>query len=330
MEDEKGIDTDRTAARELVDILEDDIRHGNYPTVIVFAVEGALLAEQVAWIEGRLGASGRRLGTDSFGVGVEGTDGATGFLEELVRLFQEETGTKMVLSAGVVSYSDIKECASPGTEALIIKTAESLLVEARKQGAGTVLSLPTEPVGGAALQAFTLCFYRDLARFNAERARRMENESRSDFLTGLSNRRGFEEDFARMVGRARHGLVPLALAYMDSDSLKKINDTAGHDAGDRFLGLLAVTLKDVVRHSDLISRWGADEFAVAGPCASEAEAGALAERIRSAVEKSTQGTVSVGVYWGVPADAAEALKVADEALYRAKRAGKNQIVFGHA
>jgi diguanylate cyclase (GGDEF)-like protein len=113
---------------------------------------------------------------------------------------------------------------------------------------------------------------------------------------------------------------------IDTDSLKQINDSEGHDAGDRFLLDVTRVLRETVRGSDLCSRWGGDEFAVIAENLSERGAQKLGERIRRIVEDRTDGTLSVGIFCGSPASAAEALKAADGALYEAKKAGKNRVV----
>ena len=156
-------------------------------------------------------------------------------------------------------------------------------------------------------------------------ARQMEVESRIDFLTGLYNRRGFEDISRKLAEASRRSDTPLALVYIDSDSLKRINDTRGHEAGDRFIIDMACILNEVVRGSDFTFRWGADEFAVLIDHATQEKAVALATRIRQAIEARTEGTVSIGIYCGVPENIEDAVNRADQALYRAKEAGKNRI-----
>ena len=151
----------------------------------------------------------------------------------------------------------------------------------------------------------------------------MEVESRVDSLTGLFNRRGFDEIFGRLVDGSQRTGRPLGLIYLDSDSLKRINNEGGHEAGDRFIVDLASVLRSVVRRADFIFRWGGDEFAVILEGGEAERAVVLGERIREAVSKRTEGTVSIGVYCGVPDDAGQAVRIADVALYAAKDAGKD-------
>ena len=97
------------------------------------------------------------------------------------------------------------------------------------------------------------------------------------------------------------------------------------DAGDRFIVDLSTVLRSVVRRSDFVFRWGADEFAVVLEPTEVDTAAVLAERIRSEVAAKTKGAVSVGVYHGIPKDMEDAVRLADEAMYAAKRAGKNNV-----
>ena len=230
-----------------------------------------------------------------------------------------------IAGGGVVVDS---ACLIPGeaTVRLLLGAAAELLTLSAKGGGNRLLwigreeSDPSEP-GGVGER-----LYRDLARVNATRARQLEIDSRVDPLTGLYNRRGFDEVFGRMVEAARRSSRPLALLFLDCDTLKVINDQGGHEAGDRFILALARVLRSVVRRSDFIVRWGADEFAVALEDGETTKARVLAERLRTEVEARTEGTISIGIYSGVPAEAAEAVGAADAAMYEAKKRGRNVVV----
>lgn len=124
-----------------------------------------------------------------------------------------------------------------------------------------------------------------------------------------------------MADAARRRASPLGLLHMDSDSLKKLNDSKGHDAGDRFIIDISTILNDVAHSSDFVSRWGADEFAVLIDDTTPEMAATLAQRIQYAIQTRTEGTISIGVYCGLPENTEDPIHLADRALYRAKAAG---------
>jgi len=166
---------------------------------------------------------------------------------------------------------------------------------------------------------------------------RIEKLSETDSLTGLSNRRSFQQAFAREFQRARRYHRPLALAIMDVDFLKAANDVLGHQTGDLILQVFVKVVLDSVRTSDLTARLGGDEFAVLMPEADGQQAAAVVERIRAsfAVKSIGRGevkispTVSIGVadLTAAQTDTPGALfNLTDKALYTAKRAGRNRVV----
>ena len=235
-------------------------------------------------------------------------------------------GCRASLSGGGVKFCAESVVAVPETIAALYGAAAEMLALAKQRGGGTTLWLTSgasdsDPRAAAAGQRL----YLNLTQINAAIVRRMEIESRVDPLTGLYNRRGFDDIFDRLIGSSARSKQPLALIYLDSDNLKDINDSKGHEAGDRFIVQLSTVLRSVLRRSDFIFRWGADEFAVIPGCTAEA-AVRLAERLRTAVEERTEGTISVGIYYGLPSSADEALSAADAAMYAAKQDGKNRIV----
>jgi diguanylate cyclase (GGDEF)-like protein len=167
---------------------------------------------------------------------------------------------------------------------------------------------------------------------------RLVGLSLTDGLTGLANRRHFDEVLAREADRARRDRLPLSLLMLDVDWFKYYNDQYGHPAGDIVLSRLArILLESVRRPGDLAARYGGEEFAVVLPGLDAAEAGGLAEQIRSRVEAlgiahahglAGHVTISIGVAALDPDDvhAAETLVgQADAALYRAKAAGRNRV-----
>ena len=237
-------------------------------------------------------------------------------------MIADQTGLRV--SCGGIKISNEDYGLQPQMSGIIFSTAQCVLARAQQHAIPHVVWL-TEKSTEDALSDISLNFFREIARINAARVHRMTLESRTDFLTGLYNRRGFEAVFTRMVRRANRNGKPLALYYIDSDSLKAINDSKGHDAGDRFIADLAQVLNDMLRGSDLLSRWAGDEFAAVVENTSRARAYAIARRLNRAVDERTEGTISIGVYHGVPKSMEDAFRQADAALYRVKNRGKNDI-----
>jgi diguanylate cyclase (GGDEF)-like protein len=166
----------------------------------------------------------------------------------------------------------------------------------------------------------------------------LTREARTDALTGLQNRRSIEETAAAELKRQGRSGQPLALILCDVDHFKRINDEQGHNAGDRTIRAVGESLRSVMRATDALGRWGGEEFLALLPETNEEEAARLAERMRATVESAPMpGPLFVTVSLGVAAAAGgagspevsafeELLKAADDALYRAKAAGRNRVV----
>ncbi len=240
----------------------------------------------------------------------------------LPAVIADQTGHRV--SCGGIKISSEDYGLRPQMSEIIFSTTQCVLARAQQHAIPHVVWL-TEKSTEDALSDISLNFFREIARINAALVQKMTLESRTDFLTGLYNRRGFEAVFTRMVRRANRNGKPLALYYMDSDSLKAINDSKGHDAGDQFIIDLAQVLSHMLRGSDLLSRWAGDEFAAVVENTSRARAYAIARRLNRAVDERTEGTISIGVYHGVPESTEDAFRQADAALYRVKNRGKNDI-----
>jgi diguanylate cyclase (GGDEF)-like protein len=162
--------------------------------------------------------------------------------------------------------------------------------------------------------------------------------SRIDPLTELANRRGFMERFEAEFATMRRRGVPLTVLMLDADHFKQVNDRYGHDVGDDVLRAIAATLSKPLRASDVSGRLGGEEFAVLMPHTELAGALILAERVRADIasmtvragEHAINITVSIGVA-PVPAQdggIAAALHAADEAMYEAKKGGRDRVVAG--
>ncbi|HHY95951.1 MAG TPA: sensor domain-containing diguanylate cyclase [Firmicutes bacterium] len=171
---------------------------------------------------------------------------------------------------------------------------------------------------------------------NASLYRRAEELAVTDDLTGLYNHRHFTSQLQTWLARCRRTGEPLALIYVDLDDMSQYNNNLGHVLGDDLLREFGQTLKSVVRETDVPTRYGGDEFAVILARAGREEALMVAERIREKLEShhfhGPSGALTITASIGVamfPEDAQEAtdlVRVADQAMYRAKSAGGNQVL----
>jgi diguanylate cyclase (GGDEF)-like protein len=167
---------------------------------------------------------------------------------------------------------------------------------------------------------------------NARRFREARQLADLDALTGLHNRRYFHETLARECARAHRYERKLSLIIFDLDDFKEINDRIGHLAGDAVLSEAAERIKDVVRTADIACRVGGDEFAVILPESSIEDADQLYRRLLNAVSSRPMGQagklyISAGVAeLRAEDDPVSFFQRADEALYRAKEAGKGRVV----
>ncbi len=175
----------------------------------------------------------------------------------------------------------------------------------------------------------------ELAMANA----RLEQDAETDALTGIANRRRATEALLQAVNQAEETGTPLGVCLVDLDHFKRVNDTWGHPAGDEVLRQAAQTLQAYSRASDLVARFGGEEFLVIAPGTSVQNAAALAERLRAGVSRlripvgkeHISVTFSVGVSVYDPATSPRRrtpealLHMADEALYRAKDSGRNRV-----
>ncbi len=195
-----------------------------------------------------------------------------------------------------------------------------------------------------ALQDALLEKNRELDRANKELARKREELlelSRTDPLTGLCNRRYFEERLQEEFNRARRYRAPLSLVMLDIDYFKRINDTFGHPFGDEVLRAVAQVTRSRLREVDLLGRYGGEELIALLPETSPSEALSACERVREAIEalqlehqgsdgtrRPVRCTASVGLA-SIPAatlqTVEELLRAADECLYAAKGAGRNRV-----
>lgn len=229
---------------------------------------------------------------------------------------------------------------------------DSRFVPATTQGfdIGTIIALPlpsaTEVVGVLAVTAPEAGAFGDpdelLVRLLAncvvpslERAR-LERLAVTDHHTLAFNQRALRPRLAEELERSRMYVVPLSLLLMDLDQFKRVNDTFGHAAGDVVLRIFADRVREAVRRPDVLVRRGGEEFVLIMPHTEREQAATVAERIRQVVGESpidvgddvhVPQTVSIGVATWDGQETAERLEArADEAMYEAKRAGRNLVV----
>jgi diguanylate cyclase (GGDEF)-like protein len=180
----------------------------------------------------------------------------------------------------------------------------------------------------AALMLLTLVLSRPLLRafsWTEEQA----SVARIDALTGLANRRAFEEILAAEISRAQRFAHDLAVVLLDLDRFKEINDSFGHAAGDVMLRAVSRLLTSLARQGDTVARWGGEEFVVVLPETDLGGAQRFAERLRRTIEAHSVGemqtTASCGVATMLHEDSVEELLgAADQALYQAKSNGRNR------
>lgn len=172
----------------------------------------------------------------------------------------------------------------------------------------------------------------------AEEIDRTRREARTDALSGVANRKAFDEKLLVMLGNMKRGGQPFVLLLADTDHFKWVNDTHGHAAGDTVLRALGDLLRRCTREGDFVARYGGDEFAVVLPKIDPSVALQVAERMRVECTRTSFGlpdseeaaavTLSLGLAQAQAGDTPQSLiERADEALYASKRGGRNRASF---
>jgi diguanylate cyclase (GGDEF)-like protein len=170
-----------------------------------------------------------------------------------------------------------------------------------------------------------------VACHNAETYHQVQQAARTDALTGLLNHGAMQVRVREEIARARRDGTPLSFVIIDLDDFKRVNDIRGHQAGDELLRRVAGVLQSELRPYDQVARYGGDEFVLLLPGSDEADATAVAERVRDAVIREQVGGCSLGVaQWHEPLEADGLLEHADRALLLAKRTGKGRVAVANA
>lgn len=160
------------------------------------------------------------------------------------------------------------------------------------------------------------------------------SQTRMDALTHVANRRSFDIELQKELDELEYNGTPFCLVFVDIDFFKRFNDTYGHQAGDQVLHDVARSLESTVRNSDVVFRYGGEEFAVLMPRLKIADGLNVCERVRRDIEATRyfhgrvklRLTVSVGITEGVTGDSQQSIiRRADEALYTSKQAGRNCV-----
>jgi diguanylate cyclase (GGDEF)-like protein len=158
---------------------------------------------------------------------------------------------------------------------------------------------------------------------------------RKDLLTGARTRRAFRDEAAMLFGLASRSGAPSVLGFLDLDDFKTVNDRMGHAEGDRLLECVGATLAESTRSTDIVGRLGGDEFALLLPDTDTASAKLYFDRLHRRLLSVMRDNgwpvglcIGVAVFTSAPTSDREALRQADSLMYRAKKSGKNRVVYG--
>ena len=175
---------------------------------------------------------------------------------------------------------------------------------------------------------------REMTTLLTARSRKMELAALTDGLTGMQNRRYFDDALKEYLDQFRRIDKPVGLMIVDLDHFKQVNDTHGHDVGDEVLRAIAGCLRGMTRYHDVVARLGGEEFAIVAPNMEIDNFMRFAERIRKAIAATPIAagdvlltvTASVGLaIWDRKETADELYRRADQQLYEAKKAGRNRV-----
>jgi len=269
----------------------------------------------------------------------EAADGA----EALRRLATESydvviTDLRMPLLGGLELLASVKRLA-PTVEVIILTGTHaqdmSSAVKALRLGAHDYLTKPPSSQDEVVLTVQRAVEKKRMHEENLRLIRELESLSRTDALTGVGNRRAFDDALGHEIARAkRHGQA-LSLVMLDIDHFKHVNDTHGHQGGDEVLRVVARTLRATLRDGDVLYRYGGEEFAVLLPYAQGAGACTAAERMLRAIAAApidlrtgqlhVTSSAGVATLSAADNDGASLVSRADAALYEAKKAGRNRV-----
>jgi diguanylate cyclase (GGDEF)-like protein len=264
--------------------------------------------------------------------------------DQVVATLRESIGELLTYESVAVRLNNIEADATPEAAhsvRRVLRTGQLQLLVPLRAGGRTlgVLDLylpeplPEEDVRIVELLASAAA----VALHNADLHQELQRLATSDPLTGLSNYRHFHQMLDLEVQRARRMSYPVGLLIADLDFFKAFNDQYGHPAGDEALRRVAYELRSRLRRTDVIGRLGGEEFAVILPGAALPEVATVAEKVRAAIEQLHVTSLATAVVHpmtmsvggaSLPAESVDAevlVSYADQALYQAKRNGRNQV-----
>lgn len=175
---------------------------------------------------------------------------------------------------------------------------------------------------------------RQMTESLSVRSETLEHAAATDGLTGMHNRRYFDDALREYLAAFKRIDKPIGMIILDLDHFKKVNDTHGHDVGDEVLRQVSICLQEFTRYHDVVARLGGEEFAILSPNINDRQLFDLADRIRRAVAQlmintgnvTVKVTVSAGVaIWDGHETGDDLYRRADKQLYEAKRAGRNRV-----
>ena len=245
----------------------------------------------------------------------------------------EDSGATRAFVGGEAVFATAGDAGSPSDQRFLERSgAVAVLwhpVLRDRQAIGVLAIAWEQPVAGISLRLSGLIDLLGaeaaVAIDRAELLARLEQLTVTDELTGLPNRRAWDQELPRELSRAQRDARPLSVAILDLDHFKAYNDRHGHLAGDELLKSAADAWRAVLRRYDTLARYGGEEFTVILPGCPLEEATPLVERLRAVTPH--RETCSAGIAeWDPGEDPSALLGRADAALYRAKRSGRDQAI----
>ncbi|GAA4586495.1 hypothetical protein GCM10023107_02850 [Actinoplanes octamycinicus] len=230
-------------------------------------------------------------------------------------------------AAGTLAKATQEDATRLGPGLLALLTGASLIAPgllALQVHEGQVVNGWSIAIGSTVLFLLVVARMAGLLREVERQARQVRDLARSDELTGLPNRRAWNDEVPRALERARRDHLPVAAAIVDLDHFKRFNDTFGHPAGDRLLKAASAAWHGTLRSVDLLARYGGEEFVVLLPGADAASAYEALSRMLAATPQGQTFSAGLAV-WDGEETSEELLQRADQALYAAKARGRNRI-----